>query len=87
LAIVIGILLLFVLAPLAALIGAPTSGEGSHAGFFEAYPWLSSSHSNANISSTYWVSFAVGAAGLAALIAGILLIILVITKNHFVSDR
>jgi hypothetical protein len=86
LAIVIGILL-FVLAPLAALIGAPTSGEGSHAGFFEAYPWLSSSHSNANISSTYWISFAISTSGLAVLIAGILLIILVFTKNRFVSDR
>ena len=84
-AIVVGSLLLFVFAPVVALMGIPTSGEGPQGDFFRAYPFLSGSYPIANVSSTFWLSFAIGITGLAALIAGVVLIILVFTKNYLVS--
>jgi len=83
LAIAVGSLLWVVVGPAVVLMGAPTSGRGSQWFFFEAYPWLSSSYSIANISSTYWLGFALSVIGFAVLVASTLLMILVLAEKTF----
>ena len=80
-AIVLGIILLAVVGPAIVLMGIPTpktSGDPEWA-FFEAYNWLSRggrAPSIAEISSTYWLGFAVSIIGLCILGAGAIGIIL-----------
>ncbi|MHA2315440.1 MAG: hypothetical protein ACXACF_09215 [Candidatus Hermodarchaeia archaeon] len=79
--IVIGSMVWAVIGPAVVLMGIPTprtSGDGGWA-FFEAYSWLSHggrAPSIAEISSTYWLGFAVSIIGFCILVAGSIGIIL-----------
>jgi len=80
-AIAIGTMLLVVIGPAVVLIGIPTprTSEDNRWSFFQAYGPLSyppSTTEIAEISSTYWLGFAVSIIGLSILAAGVTGIIL-----------
>jgi len=85
-AIAIGTMLWAVIGPAVVLIGRPTprtSGDDGWA-FFEAYSWLSHggrAPSIAEISSTYWLGFAISIIGLSILVAGVAGIILAVVME------
>ena len=80
--IAIGSILWAVIGPAVVLIGIPTprTSEDGRWSFFQAYSWLSHggrAPSIAEISSTYWLGFAVSIIGFCILVAGSIGIILV----------
>ncbi len=73
-AIAIGSILWAVIGPYIVLIGRPTPTHERV--FFEAYSWLSYPPPIAEVSSTYWLGFAISLIGLSILAVGVIGIIL-----------
>jgi hypothetical protein len=85
-AIVIGSILLAIVGPAVVLIGISTPRNSGYAEwwFYEAYAWLSHggrAPSISEISSTYWLGFAISVIGLSILAAGVIGIILAAVKE------
>jgi len=85
-AIAIGTMLWAVIGPAVVLIGRPTprTSEDHRWASFEAYSWLSHggrAPSIAEISSTYWLGFAISIIGLSILVAGVAGIILAVVME------
>ena len=82
-AIAIGTMLWAVIGPAVVLIGRPTprTSEDNRWSFFQAYSWLSYPPSTEEISSTYWLGFAISIIGLSILVAGVAGIILAVVME------
>ncbi|MDH5623527.1 MAG: hypothetical protein OEY39_03565 [Candidatus Bathyarchaeota archaeon] len=79
-AIAIGSILWAVIGPAIVLIGIPTPRNHEWT-FFKAYSWLSGPPSIAEVSSTYWLGFAISIIGLSILAAGVIGIILAAVRE------
>ena len=85
-AILIGSILWAVVGPAVVLIGIPTPRNSGYAEwwFYEAYAWLSHggrAPSISEISSTYWLGFAISIIGLSILVVGVIGIILATVRK------
>jgi len=85
-AIAIGSILWAVIGPAVVFMGVPTPRNSGYAEwwFYEAYAWLSHggrAPSISEISSTYWLGFAISIIGLSILAAGVIGIILAAVRE------